>query len=102
MTAPAISPAAIDAALPDFDAVVACEVEVEGGCDRPAEWRVRMHGPKDHRCGTYTLCMCDTHLTLERTSLENMLRAARTGLHCCYCGLFVTQVSEAIFSVVAL
>lgn len=104
MTAPAINPTAIDAALPDFDADVACEVEVDGACDRPAEWRVRMHGrrrPSDQHCGTYTLCMCDSHLTNERTAVEYMLRKHRS-VRCYGCGLVATQVSGIIFSVVAL
>ncbi|UTN93569.1 hypothetical protein SEA_OREGANO_56 [Gordonia phage Oregano] len=104
MTAPAIHPDAITDALPDFDADVACEFDDEE-CDRPAVWRIRFHGVRrstDESCGIHTVCMCDHHLNRERTLVEDLLRKYSTGAECRHCGLVVRQVSDILFSVVAL
>lgn len=106
MTAPAIHPAAIDAALPDFDAVVACEFRDE--CEHPAVWRVIAHGLSsgEEECSVRPYLMCDPCLTEMRRIVETSLRC---GGHCgdscgrCYsCGKVFRQVSDIIRSVVAL
>ncbi|QMU19036.1 hypothetical protein [Gordonia rubripertincta] len=111
MTAPAIHPDAIDAALPDFDAVVACDIEFlctkghRHRCDNPAVWRVRAHGyrsAQDPMCSTHTVIMCDEHLTELREMFEADLRDSHGGLVCDGCRRPLRQVSDLLLSVVAL
>ncbi|QOC55975.1 tail fiber protein [Gordonia phage Matteo] len=105
MTAPAINPAAIDAALPDLDAEVACEVpdDHDAMCGAPAVWRVRGHGTPGHRHERYavqTVLMCDPCVTVLREQLADKL--ADGAVLCSICGQIFTQVSDVILSVVAL
>ncbi|QDP44179.1 hypothetical protein SEA_JUJU_63 [Gordonia phage JuJu] len=99
MTAPAINPAAIDAALPDFDADVPCEFRDE--CERPAVWRVVAHGvaDEDETCSVRPYLMCDTCLAEMRALIEQTLRVEG---YCESCGKTFRQVSDIIRSVVAL
>ncbi|AMS03369.1 tail fiber protein [Gordonia phage Yeet412] len=101
MSAPAIHPAAIDAALPDFDADVACEFGNDN-CDQPAVWRVRVHGflPSSPECANHTLCLCDTHQVVQRDKIENILWPGP--FRCTGCERICRQVSDVILSVVAL
>ncbi|QNJ56284.1 hypothetical protein SEA_OHGEESY_55 [Gordonia phage Ohgeesy] len=100
MTAPAINPAAIDAALPDLDADVACEFGNE--CDRPAVWRVRVHGFRrpSQECANHALCLCDKHQVVQRDKIENILWPGP--FRCAGCDRICRQVSDVIISVVAL
>ncbi|QFP97020.1 hypothetical protein SEA_SUERTE_49 [Gordonia phage Suerte] len=100
MTAPAIHPDAIDAALPDFDADVACESVP--ACDRSAVWRVRVHGfrPPYERCANHTLCLCNTHQSEQRDKIEAILRDGP--FQCRGCGRVSRLVSDVLLSVVAL
>ncbi|AVI03686.1 hypothetical protein SEA_CONFIDENCE_56 [Gordonia phage Confidence] len=99
MTAPAIHPAAIDAALPDFDAEVRCEFYDE--CERPAVWRVVAHGvaDEDEACSVRPYLMCDICLAEMRALIEETLRIEG---YCDSCGKTFRQVSDVILSVVAL
>ncbi|QLF84198.1 hypothetical protein SEA_PYTHEAS_58 [Gordonia phage Pytheas] len=101
MTAPAIHPEAIAAALPDLDADVACEFG-DDNCDQPAVWRVRVHGfrPPYQECANHPLCLCDTHQVVQRDKVENILRPGP--FRCTGCGRICRQVSDVILSVVAL
>ncbi|AZS12793.1 hypothetical protein SEA_SAHARA_51 [Gordonia phage Sahara] len=102
MSAPEIHSSAIDAALPDFDAVVACEFEKD--CDQPAVWRVVAHGIRvgETECSVRTYVMCDDCLTVMRKITEDHLRQrGRPGI-CRSCAQFFRQVSDVIRSVVAL
>lgn len=101
MGAPAIHPAAIDAAPPDFDAEVACEFG-DNNCNQPAVWRVRVHGfrPPSQKCANHTLCLCDTHQVVQSTKIENILRPGP--FRCTGCERICRQVSDVILSVVAL
>ncbi|QAY17658.1 hypothetical protein SEA_MARTEENA_54 [Gordonia phage Marteena] len=100
MTAPAINPAAIDAALPDFDADVACEFGNE--CDRPAVWRVRVHDFRrpSQECANHALCLCDKHQVVQRDKIENILWPGP--FRCAGCDRICRQVSDVILSAVAL
>ncbi|AWY04724.1 hypothetical protein PBI_EBERT_56 [Gordonia phage Ebert] len=100
MTAPAINPAAIDAALPDLNADVACEFGNE--CDRPAVWRVRVHGFRrpSQECANHALCLCDKHQVVQRDKIENILWPGP--FRCAGCDRICRQVSDVIISVVAL
>ncbi|AZF98798.1 hypothetical protein SEA_MARIDALIA_59 [Gordonia phage Maridalia] len=109
MTAPAIHPDAIIAALPDLDADVACEMATHcpvghrHRCDEPAVWRVRAHGYRDVRdrvCGVHTFLMCGTHLTELRTVLEEVVRQG--GRTCKDCGLRARSVADILREVSAL
>ncbi|AMS03217.1 hypothetical protein SEA_TIMTAM_58 [Gordonia phage TimTam] len=111
MTAPAIHPDAIDAALPDFDAEVACQWSLcdhpECQCDVPAVWRVTMHGARStedlraHRCCTFTRPMCDPHVETIRSHVTDLL-ASVGPLDLCWCGRTVAQVSDLLLEVSAL
>lgn len=100
MTAPAIHPEAIDAALPDFDADVACEYDTE--CDMPAVWRVRAHGFHRHAdtCSTQNVTVCNPCLTRMRHYVESEIGS--TEFRCRGCHKPLLQVSDVILSVVAL
>ncbi|AWN05074.1 hypothetical protein SEA_EASLEY_50 [Gordonia phage Easley] len=106
MTAPAIHPDAIDAALPDFDADVACEVQVVSTgepCGASAVWRVRAHGfrsAQDLHCSIRTILMCDPCLNHLRDKVEEAL--ADGPVRCSDCQKVIRQMSDALLSVVAL
>ncbi|QFP96664.1 tail fiber protein [Gordonia phage Denise] len=107
MTAPFIHPAAIDAALPDFDAEVACDFLLtvsDESCGNGAVWRVRAHGrrsPRETRCADHTILMCDPCLAYLIAQVGNEL-ADEQAVLCGTCGRISTQVSDTILSVVAL
>ncbi|WNM74464.1 hypothetical protein SEA_BEARBQ_62 [Gordonia phage BearBQ] len=100
MSAPAIHPDAILAALPDFDADVVCEFK--DGCELPAVWRVVAHGIRtgEDTCSVRTYLMCDPCLSAMRRICEDKFRRFPIGL--CACGRRFRQVSDVIQSVVAL
>ncbi|QFG13486.1 tail fiber protein [Gordonia phage Powerball] len=100
MTAPAIHPDAITDALPNFDADVACEWGKD--CDRPAVWRVHVHGfrPPYEECANHTLCLCNTHQSEQRDRIEAILHDGP--FRCRGCGRVSRLVSEVLLSVVAL
>ena len=101
MTAPAINPAAIDAALPDLDAEVACEFG-DDSCDQPALWRVHVHGFRQpsQQCADHALCLCEPHRVVQRDKIKAILRLGP--FRCTGCDRICCQVSDVIISVVAL
>ena len=109
MTAPAIHPEAIDSALPDFDAEVACEFALcdhpQCQCDTPAVWRVTTHcarGIEDlraRRCTTFARPICEPHLARLR---EIVAEGLSQGPMECMCGRSFTQISDIIREVSAL
>lgn len=106
MTAPTTQPEAIDAALPDFDADVACELPNKSSgepCGAPAVWWVRVHGfrhAQSVHCAVHNLLMCDPCLNYLRTKMENEL--SRGPMRCRSCGARVVAMSDIFKSVVAL
>ncbi|ATW60838.1 hypothetical protein SEA_BENTHERDUNTHAT_68 [Gordonia phage BENtherdunthat] len=99
MSAPAIHPDAILAALPDFDADVVCEYQKE--CDQPAVWRTVVHGfhGGEKKCSTRTVLLCDGCLARLREYAEAQLAEP---LWCSGCWTPLVKVSDVIRSVVAL
>ncbi|QDH92326.1 hypothetical protein SEA_SPOOKY_59 [Gordonia phage Spooky] len=99
MSAPAIHPEAILAALPDLDADVACEYQKT--CDHTAVWRAIVHGfhNGEQSCSTRPVLLCDGCLTRLRKYAEVQLAEP---LWCSGCWTPLVQVSDVIQSVVAL
>lgn len=109
MTAPAINPEAIDAALPDLDAEVACEAiecdHPEHQCHTPARWRVTMHAfhaGRGGRCSTRARPICGHHLEVLRQIVADGIAAHPHVALCRSCRKEIRQVSDVIISVVAL